>query len=191
MRHGAILILALAGAGCGRGGAPVAGIEEVEFPADLPRPAFETAVITVGGHPVTAEVADTDERRRYGFMFQKHLADDRGMIFIYPTRRPLAIWMRNTRMELDLLYVDDDGRVSAVYRRMKPFHEPQHSRADPGYTTSTDCRFAVELAGGWLDRHGVGLGARVEIPAELKALRAEEPGLLPNLPNRFDGGRLR
>ena len=158
---------------------PASGLEAGGFPDDYPRPEYDTAVVKVGGHEVTVEVADTAVKRRYGCMFLSELGDDRGMIFVYPKARFMSFWMRNTRIPLDILYLTDDGRIVNAHRDMLPL------RDEPSYPSAPHqpVRFALELPGGWMDRHGVWLTHKVELPDELLSLEAEEDDvLLGNIP---------
>lgn len=164
----------LGATGCSDHENPATGPIGVDgVPAEWPRPKHETVEIKVAGHPVTVEIADTPETRRYGFMFVTQVPDDRGMLFVYPRKRPgLSFWMRNTRVPLDLLYLEDDGRIINIHPEMRP------RRDRPGYEAAAPCRFVLELPGGWLRRHGVWMNDRVEFPVGL-AERAR--------PDGFDG----
>ena len=53
-------------------------------------------------------------------MFVEEMADDAGMLFIYPQSQPLAMWMKNTPLSLDILFVRADGRVHSIAENTKP-----------------------------------------------------------------------
>lgn len=153
------------------------------FPAEWPRPHYETATMKLGGEVLTVEVADTNERRRYGFMFvPEPPSDDRGMLFVYPEPLPLNFWMRNTRIDLDLIYLADDGRVLNVHRKMAPFDETSRHEAREA------CRYALEVRGGWCEDHGVWVGAMAEFSAALQAVSAEPQAVLDNIPRLLGPG---
>lgn len=71
-------------------------------------------------HKIDVWVADNDMRRMRGLMFVKELADDAGMLFIYPHPQPVGIWMKNTPLSLDILFVKADGRVHRVVENATP-----------------------------------------------------------------------
>jgi uncharacterized protein len=71
-------------------------------------------------HKIDVWVADNDARRTRGLMFVEQLADDAGMLFIYPQPQPVNIWMKNTPLSLDILFVRADGRVHHVVENAKP-----------------------------------------------------------------------
>lgn len=151
--------------------------EENAFPEAWPRPRYETASLRLGGKNLEVELADTNERRRYGYMFvPEPPADDRGMLFVYPEAMPLNFWMRNTRIELDLIYLADDGRVINVHRSMKPYDETsRHPSLEP-------CRYALEVRGGWCADHGVWVGAKAEFSPAILAAKPEPQAALDNIP---------
>ena len=69
------------------------------------------------------EVADTDATREKGLMFRKALAADRGMLFDFKAPRPVAFWMKNTLIPLDLLFIAPDGHVISIARNAVPLSE--------------------------------------------------------------------
>jgi uncharacterized membrane protein (UPF0127 family) len=71
-------------------------------------------------HKIDVWIADNDARRARGLMFVEQLADDAGMLFIYPQPQPISMWMKNTHLPLDMLFVNADGRVHRVVENTKP-----------------------------------------------------------------------
>jgi len=71
-------------------------------------------------HKIDIWVADNDSRRMRGLMFVEDLADDAGMLFVYPESQEVSIWMKNTPLSLDILFVNADGRVHRVFENAKP-----------------------------------------------------------------------
>jgi uncharacterized membrane protein (UPF0127 family) len=123
--------------------------------------------LRVGGIVVSVEVASTEMAREKGLMFRESLPRDGGMLFIYPHPRTLSFWMRNTLIPLSIAFFDDDGVIVNTLE-MKPGIEV------PPYRSEKPCRFALEMATHWFSDHGVKAGDRIEIPAHLLQLQAEE-----------------
>jgi uncharacterized membrane protein (UPF0127 family) len=71
----------------------------------------------------TVEIADTAETRERGLMFRKHLAGREGMLFDFKTPQPVAFWMKNTLIPLDMLFIAPDGRVVSIARQATPMSE--------------------------------------------------------------------
>lgn len=69
------------------------------------------------------EVADTFEEKRIGLMNRPSMASSSGMLFVYKRPRTLSFWMRNTLIELDMLFVDSQGVVQHIHHRAQPHDE--------------------------------------------------------------------
>lgn len=123
-------------------------------PAEESRGDTATVRIRVGGVEVDVEVADQPEQRQEGLMHRDSLPDDRGMLFVYPDERTLSFWMRNTRIPLDIAFLDRRGRIVDV-QQMEPFEEEMTTSRRPAM-------YALEMRRGWFEDHGVGVGDQVE-----------------------------
>ncbi|MGH6659534.1 MAG: DUF192 domain-containing protein [Sphingomicrobium sp.] len=73
-----------------------------------------------GTHRFTVEVARAAKEQEIGLMFRHGLAPDAGMIFPYPTERPVAFWMKNTYISLDLIFIRADGRIARIAENSVP-----------------------------------------------------------------------
>ena len=71
-------------------------------------------------HKIDVWVADTDARRMRGLMFVETLDDDAGMLFVYPQPQQISMWMKNTPLSLDMLFVTANGRVHRVVENTTP-----------------------------------------------------------------------
>ncbi|MGD1935376.1 MAG: DUF192 domain-containing protein [Candidatus Phaeomarinobacter sp.] len=76
-----------------------------------------------GTHVFSVELADTDESRQRGLMFREDLALDAGMLFDFETPRVITMWMRNTPLPLDMIFISEAGRVVHVAENTVPFSE--------------------------------------------------------------------
>lgn len=112
-------------------------------------------------HRFNIWMADDEARRNRGLMFVKHLSSGDGMLFVYPEPRPIAMWMKNTLISLDMLFVAPDGKVLNVVANT----EPQSLKT---IESSGAAMGVVELAGGTAARLKIGPGARVIHPAFAK-----------------------
>jgi uncharacterized membrane protein (UPF0127 family) len=120
------------------------------------RPAPRVVVETATGArlPVTVELARTDEERTRGLMNRRQLGAEAGMLFLFSETEPRAFWMKNTFIPLDLLFIDDGGRIVGLIEQAEPLTT---SPRDPGVPS----RYVLEVNGGWAARHGVRPGDRV------------------------------
>lgn len=125
------------------------------------RVTFPTGELTIesGGqrHKFTIELADNDERRTLGLMYRTTLAADAGMLFDFKMDQPVTMWMRNTRLPLDMLFITRDGRIANIAQRTVPFSETSIYSSGP-------VRAVLELNGGTAERLGLKPGDRVFHP---------------------------
>src|SRR5687767_15414802 len=83
----------------------VSGCEKEKPPGTLP-----TVRMQLGNQTFTLEVADNERDRKYGLMRRESMPAEHGMIFAFPREAPLAFYMRNTKIPLDIIYVDAKGQ---------------------------------------------------------------------------------
>lgn len=121
------------------------------------------SITTAAGstHRFTVEFADTAERRAVGLMYRSSMAADHGMLFDFKSDQPVSMWMRNTRIPLDMLFIARDGRIVNIAERAVPFSETTIPSKGP-------VRAVLELNGGTTARLGIKPGDRV-IHAMFKA----------------------
>lgn len=110
-----------------------------------------------GEQRFSIEIADDDRERSAGLMFRAEMQDSHGMLFVFEETRPVGFWMRNTPMPLDLVFIGEDGRVSAVLPG-EPYSEALISPQVP-------VRFVLELKRGIAQKAGIEPGDRLRHPA--------------------------
>ena len=95
------------------------------------------------------EIADDTPQIMQGLMHRDSLAEDRGMLFIYPDSGPRQFWMKNTRISLDILYFDKDKRLLNIAQRTEPF-------ALTGIPASKgDAMYVLEINAGLSEKWGL------------------------------------
>jgi uncharacterized membrane protein (UPF0127 family) len=153
-----MLVLALLAAGCGGGGAG-AGME----------------TITIKGHTFEVEVARDEAAIQMGMMHRGSIDEAGGMLFVFPDAETRSFWMGNCLVDIDIIFLDPQGRVTATHRmkaespRADNESEAAYDARMPRYSSAYPAQFAIELRSGWLDR----LQLRVEdkIPLDLDRLK--------------------
>jgi uncharacterized protein len=101
------------------------------------------------------EVAASERQRQYGLMFRKQLADDQGMLFLFPTERYNSFWMRNTLIPLDMFFIDSEWNVVGVVENAEPLTD------DPRQVDKMS-QYVLEVNAGFAARHHLGAGAKVK-----------------------------
>jgi hypothetical protein len=105
-------------------------------------------------HRFTIELAVTPEQKMRGLMFRKHLDPDKGMLFDYGSSLEISMWMKNTYIPLDMVFIDEKGRIAHIVERTIPMSE-EYIGSD-GFI-----RAVLELNGGTVSRLGIKLGDQV------------------------------
>ena len=101
------------------------------------------------------EVADDHEERRRGLMFRDRLEPGTGMLFLHDVQEPMAYWMKNTRIPLDILYFDGERRLVSVRRNVPPCSLGDRC---PNYPSAGPALYVLELNAGEASRLGVAKG---------------------------------
>ena len=108
--------------------------------------------------PVEVELATTPDARQLGLMYREHLAPGTGMLFIFPQAAPQSFWMRNTKIPLDILYIDDASKIVRLHARTTPYSEAS-------LPSGAAVRFVLEVPGGFCAEHGIREGDTVRLGA--------------------------
>ncbi len=113
-------------------------------------------VIASGEGPVRffVEVAVTLQERSVGLMHRRELAADHGMIFDFGVEQGITMWMRNTYLPLDMVFIDSGGVIRHIAKRTTPLSERTISSQNP-------VRYVLEINGGLADRLKIAIGDTV------------------------------
>ena len=107
-----------------------------------------------GQHRFAVELAETPEQLSFGLMFRRALPQDAGMLFDYARPQQVSMWMKNTLIPLDMLFIDKSGNIVHI-----------HQRAVPGsleaISSKVPVRGVLELNGGTVSRLGITRGDKV------------------------------
>lgn len=97
---------------------------------------------------IDVEIADEQAERLQGLMYRDSMPEKAGMLFLFEIEEPLNFWMKNTRISLDILYINSERRVVSIARNTKPYSLEQI----PSYKPTL---YVVEVNAGFADRHGI------------------------------------
>ncbi len=100
------------------------------------------------------EVAQTPEELKTGLMYRTQMPLNNGMIFSMDPIRPTAMWMKNTKISLDMLFIAPDATISLIKENATPMSEEHIISRDP-------VRAVIELNAGQVKRHGIKIGDKV------------------------------
>jgi uncharacterized membrane protein (UPF0127 family) len=118
------------------------------------------AIRTASGKVVNFKIwtADTPQRDAQGLMFVREMDDHAGMLFLFPGDRRISMWMKNTYIPLDMLFVAADGRVNTIFARTTPLSLDVISAPEPA-------RAVLELKGGIAEQMGIKAGDMLVHPS--------------------------
>ena len=110
---------------------------------------------------IDVEVAITPIEQSQGLMYRSEMDEGNGMFFIYEKMDMLSFWMKNTKIPLDILFIDNKGVINTIHKMTTPYSE----RSLPSKQKS---QFVVEVNGGFCDRNGIQEGDLIEYMLEAK-----------------------
>lgn len=127
---------------------------------EIPKGAGEAVLALPDGFKVRVELALTREEQSKGLMFRTELKEDRGMLFVFAEPGDKSFWMKNTLVELDIVFLDKDLKIGKVFHRVTPSSPEQ---GEDVARVEAPARCVLELAGGAARKHGLKPGARLKI----------------------------
>jgi uncharacterized membrane protein (UPF0127 family) len=150
--RGVFVAIAIAAAACSPTVAPA------DAPAGKAQTGLREMPLTItsasGVHHFTVDIAATPQQQETGLMFVKHLAPDRGMIFPYDPPQPVAFWMHNTLIPLDMVFIRADGTIARI-ATAKALDDTPVPSGEP-------IAAVLEIAGGRAAQLGIVPGDKVE-----------------------------
>ena len=123
---------------------------------DIVFPRSELSIRTAGGktYPFTIELALNDAQREHGLMFRKQLDTNHGMLFDFGAERQVSMWMENTVLALDMVFIRTDGSISHIRENAVPFSRDIIDSRGP-------VKYVLELNAGRTRALGIKVGDKV------------------------------
>lgn len=133
------------------------GVRAQAQPAAGEAPGLEALTIVSGGtrHAFHVEVMRTPDQRAKGLMYRNYLPPDRGMLFDFGGSEPVAMWMQNTYIPLDMLFIRADGTVARIAENTEPLSTRTIPSGEPVLSV-------LEINGGVSRQLGIKPGDKVE-----------------------------
>ncbi|WP_407112281.1 DUF192 domain-containing protein [Bradyrhizobium sp. LMG 9283] len=115
-------------------------------------------IVTKNGVQVfSVEMATTEEEKQTGLMYRKELADGKGMLFDFNPEQEVSMWMKNTYVSLDMIFIRADGRILRIAENTEPLSTKIISSRGPA-------RAVLEVVAGTAQKYGIRPGDRVGHP---------------------------
>ncbi len=115
-------------------------------------------IVTASGtYEFSVEVMRSGPQRERGLMFRRFLPEERGMLFDFATERPVMMWMKNTYLPLDMIFIGHAGKVVGFAENTEPLSEKIIPSGAPAYGV-------LEVNAGTAARIGLKIGDSVRHP---------------------------
>ena len=115
-------------------------------------------IVTKNGVQVfSVEMATTEEEKQTGLMYRKELADGKGMLFDFNPEQEISMWMKNTYVSLDMIFIGANGRILRIAENTEPMSTKIISSRGPA-------RAVLEVVAGTAQKYGIRPGDRVGHP---------------------------
>ena len=118
-----------------------------------------TEVTLPSGFTIRARIADTPQKSEKGLMFVKHLPQAEGMLFVLQGEGPHYFWMKNTLIDLDIIYLASDKTVTRIYERVP--HSYTYTPDNEIAYVVAEGAYVLEAAAGTAARQGLKLGDKI------------------------------
>jgi uncharacterized membrane protein (UPF0127 family) len=125
-----------------------------------PTPSGLIPITLPGGTVIHAELANTPQKRAEGLMYREYLADDRGMFFTFPQAQAWVFWMKNTKIPLDLIWINEKKQIIHMEQNV-----PICTRTDdscPQYRPNEGALYVLELAAGRAEKLKLQRGSKLQ-----------------------------
>ena len=110
-----------------------------------------------GVHIFSVEIATTEDEKQKGLMYRRELADGKGMLFDFSPEQQISMWMKNTYISLDMIFIRADGRVLRIAENT----EPESTKI---ISSGGLARGVLEVPAGTARKYGIAPGDRVSHP---------------------------
>ncbi|EJN15642.1 hypothetical protein PMI42_00659 [Bradyrhizobium sp. YR681] len=115
-------------------------------------------IVTGNGVRVfSVEMATSEQEKQTGLMYRKELADGKGMLFDFKPEQEVSMWMKNTYVSLDMIFIRADGSILRIAEKTEPLSTSIISSGGPA-------RAVLEVVAGTAQKYGIRPGDRVEHP---------------------------
>lgn len=117
--------------------------------------------ISLGGHKLSVEIADTPEKKEKGLSGRKSLAENSAMIFPYNPPERVVFWMPDMNFPIDIVYLNNN-QVVEIYKQVPNFPADTPRDQLPRYPSRFPVNLVIELPAGWSDSHNLKIGDTVQ-----------------------------
>ena len=111
--------------------------------------------ISINGVDLLVDIADTPEEQAQGLSGRDKMAENKGMLFVFPVSNIPGFWMKDMRFSLDFIWIAESGMIVDITENITPESYPEIFRS------SSPVKYVLEVNAGWVDRNKVKVGDKV------------------------------
>jgi len=104
---------------------------------------------------IDVEIAETDETRHLGLMYRENMAEEQGMLFLFPQEEFQSFFMKNTIMPLDIMFINKKKQIVKIHKRTEPYSEKSLPSLKPSM-------YVVEVNAGFSDKYNIKEGDYID-----------------------------
>lgn len=123
-------------------------------------------LVSIGNQVFRSDVASTNAAREKGLSGRQHLGSDEAMLFEFDSDKQWAIWMKDMKIPLDIIWLDSDHKVIHIEKNAKPDAKPYKE-----YTPSLPARYVLEIPSGQADKANISVGSTASFNVAKEGLR--------------------
>ena len=106
------------------------------------------------------EIAANETQRETGLMYRPELDFDRGMLFVFEEKAIINVWMKNTLIPLDAIFIDQTGKIVSILKNLPPCKQAHC----PIYHSSIPASFMLEVNAGFIEQQHIQTGQMLKLP---------------------------
>lgn len=110
-------------------------------------------------YTINVAIAEDQNQRRKGLMNRTELAENQGMLFVYPDSELRAIWMKGTLLPLDVLFLSSDGKIISIYENLTPCVSGSCEIFDSRFPA----KYILEVNTGFIKNHNIDVGQYINL----------------------------
>ncbi|MBN1151074.1 DUF192 domain-containing protein [candidate division WOR-3 bacterium] len=129
-------------------------LQNEDFKPDYYGLSFEKTLIVVGDETLSVEIADDENERSLGLMYRDSLQQNAGMLFVFDRPTKLYFWMKNTKIELDIAFIDSSMVIMEI-ESLIPY-------STENVASDFDAKYALEVNRGWFKERNIVFGDKIK-----------------------------
>ena len=141
----------------------VAGMLSIPADVKLESVEFPRGTIRIDDTILEVQIADTQDRRVRGLMFQEELPMDQGMIFVFDSVGQYGMWMLNVQFPLDMIWFDQDGYVVHIEEGIPPCVTAVETMICPSIRPDIEALYVLEVTAGFVQANNITLESQLHI----------------------------